>query len=134
MLSVDVSTKDYSSTQFKPKNEYPYGGVNGLNQYLANNLQDAIEVRVGGEYKIKQVSLRGGYHFDQSPYKVDQTFGDLTGYSAGIGYSFGENRLDLAYSYEHRNMNQALISSGMPDPARISRYNNNVVISYSVNF
>ena len=101
---------------------------------MNNNLQNAIEVRVGGEYKIKQVSLRGGYHFDQSPYKVDQTFGDLTGYSGGIGYSFGENRLDLAYSYEHRNMNQALISSGMPDPARISSYHNNVVISYSVNF
>lgn len=134
LLSVDISTKDYSATQFKPKNEYPYSGVNGLNHYLSTNLQNAIEVRVGGEYKIKQVALRGGYHFDQSPYKVDQTFGDLTGYSAGIGYSFGENRLDLAYSYEHRNMNQALISSGMPDPARVSRYNNNVVISYSVNF
>lgn len=131
LLSVDVSSKDYSTTRFKPKNVNPYGG---LNQYLNNNLQNAIEVRVGGEYKIKQVSLRGGYHFDQSPYKVDQTFGDLTGYSGGIGYSFGENRLDLAYSYEHRNMNQALISSGMPDPARISSYHNNVVISYSVNF
>ena len=128
---VDVSTKDYSTTRFKPKNEYPYAG---LNQYLNNNLNNAVEVRVGGEYKIKQVSLRGGYHFDQSPYKVDQTFGDLTGYSAGVGYSFGENKIDLAYSYEHRNMNQALISSGMPDPARTGRYNNNIVISYSINF
>ena len=131
ILSVDVSTKDYSTTRFKPKNEYPYAD---LNQYLNNNLDNAVEVRVGGEYKIKQVSLRGGYHFDQSPYKVDQTFGDLTGYSAGVGYSFGENKIDLAYSYEHRNMNQSLISSGMPDPARISRYNNNIVISYSINF
>ena len=134
ILSVDVSTKDYGTTRFKPKNEYPYAGPNGLNQYLNNNLDNAIEVRVGGEYKIKQVSLRGGYHFDQSPYKVDQTFGDLTGYSAGVGYNFGDSKLDLAYSYEHRNMNQSLISSGMPDPARISRYNNNVIISYSVNF
>ncbi len=131
LLSVDVSTKDYSTTRFKPKNEDPYPA---LNQYMSNYLDKAIEVRVGGEYKIKQISLRGGYHFDQSPYKVDQPFGDLTGYSAGIGYGFGENKIDLAYSYEHRNMNQALISSGMPDPARISRYNNNIVISYSVNF
>ncbi|MCF6130007.1 transporter [Flavobacterium sp. AS60] len=131
IVSVDVSTKDYSTTRFKPKNEYPYAG---LNQFMKNNLENAVEVRVGGEYKIKQVSLRGGYHFDQSPYKVDQTFGDLTGYSAGVGYSFGESKIDLAYSYEHRNMNQPLISSGQPDPARISRYNNNIIISYSVNF
>lgn len=134
LLSIDVSTKDYSTTRFKPVNEYPYAGPNGLNQFLNNNLDNAIEVRVGGEYKIKEFSLRGGYHFDQSPYKVDQAFGDLTGYSAGIGYNFGESKLDLAYSYDHRNMNQSLISSGMPDSARISRYNNNVVVSYSVNF
>jgi long-subunit fatty acid transport protein len=101
---------------------------------MSNVLDDAIEVRLGGEYKIKQVSLRAGYRFDQSPYKVDQAFGDLTGYSGGIGYTFGENRIDLAYTYEHRNMNQALISSGMNDLARISRFNNNVTLSYSINF
>jgi hypothetical protein len=131
LLSVDVSTKDYSTTRFKPKNDKTYSI---LNNQMKNNLDKAIEVRVGGEYKIKQVSLRGGYHFDESPYKIDQTFGDLTGYSAGIGYNFGESRLDLAYAYEHRKMNQTLISSGMTDPARISQYNNNVTLSYSVNF
>lgn len=129
LLSIDVSRKDYSATRIKPKNEFA-----GFNSYMSDVLDDAIEVRLGGEYKIKQVALRAGYRFDQSPYKVDQAFGDLTGYSGGIGYTFGENRIDLAYTYEHRNMNQALISSGMNDPARISRYNNNVTLSYSINF
>lgn len=129
LLSLDVSRKDYSATRIKPKNEFA-----GFNSYMSDVLDDAIEVRLGGEYKIKQVALRAGYRFDQSPYKVDQAFGDLTGYSGGIGYTFGENRIDLAYTYEHRNMNQALISSGMNDPARISRYNNNVTLSYSINF
>lgn len=131
LLSVDVSTKDYRETRFKPKNNKTY---KTLNDQMKNNLDNAIEVRIGGEYKIKQVSLRGGYHYDQSPYKVDQSFGDLTGYSGGIGYNFGESKLDIAYSYEHRNLNQYLISSGMTASARISRYNNNIVISYSVNF
>ena len=129
LLSADVSTKDYSTTRFKPKNDFQ-----DLNTFMSNALDNAIEVRLGGEYKIKQFSLRGGYHFDQSPYKTDVTFGDLTGYSGGIGYSFGESKLDLAYNYEHRKMNQLLVTSGMTDPARISRYNNNVTITYSVNF
>jgi hypothetical protein len=129
LLSIDVSTKDYGVTRFKPKNLY-----SDVNYTLSNDLKRAIEIRVGGEYKIKQVSIRAGYHFDQSPYKIDQSFGDLTGYSGGIGYSFGINKLDIAYSYDHRNMNQYLISSGMNDPTRISRYNNNVVLSYSINF
>jgi hypothetical protein len=129
LVSLDVSRKNYAATRLKPKNDFQ-----GLNSYMNDVLDEAFEVRLGGEYKIKQVSLRAGYRFDQSPYKVDQAFGDLTGYSGGLGYSFGENRIDLAYTYEHRNMNQALISSGMNDPARISRYNNNVTLSYSINF
>ena len=129
LLSADVSTKDYSNTSFRPKDDY-----SGLNSYLSSALDNAIEVRLGGEFKYKQMSFRGGYHFDQSPYKVDQTFGDLTGYSGGLGYTFGDSRIDLAYSYDHRNRNISFLSSGMTDPARISSYNNNVTISYSMNF
>ena len=131
LLSLDVSAKDYSSTRLKPKRDPIF---NSINTDMKNGLKTAIEVRLGGEYRIKQISLRGGYHFDESPYKKDVTLGDLTGYSAGIGYSFGESRVDLAYSYEYRKMNQAFLTSGMVDPARVSRYNNNVSVSYSVNF
>ena len=129
LLSADISTKDYSNTSFRPKDEYV-----GINSYLSSVLDNAIEVRLGGEYKYKQISFRAGYRFDQSPYKVDQTFGDLTGYTVGLGYTFGDSRIDLAYSYDHRNLNQTFLSSGMTDPARISRYNNNITVSYSMNF
>ncbi len=129
LLSADVSMKDYSSTKFRPEDDYK-----GINSYMNNVLDNAIEVRLGGEYKYKEYSFRGGYHFDQSPYKVDQTFGDLTGYSGGLGYTFGDSRIDLAYSYSHRNFNYTFLSSGLTDPARVSRYNNNVSVSYSMNF
>ncbi|WP_396139910.1 OmpP1/FadL family transporter [Flavobacterium sp.] len=129
LLSADVSTKDYSNTKFKPQNDYTE-----LNSFMSNALHDAIEVRLGGEYKYKEFSFRAGYRFDESPYKVDQTFGDLTGYSGGLGYTFGDSRIDLAYSYEHRNFNYTFLSSGLTDPARVSRYNNNVTVSYSMNF
>lgn len=129
LLSIDTSMKDYSSTKFRPKDEYA-----GLNSYMNNILDNAIEVRVGGEYKYKEYSFRAGYHFDQSPYKVDQTFGDLTGYSGGLGYTFGDSRIDLAYSYDHRNFNYTFLSSGLTDPARVSRYNNNISVSYTMNF
>lgn len=129
LLSTDVSTKDYSNTKFRPQNDYTE-----LNSFMSNALHDAIEVRIGGEYKYKEFSFRAGYRFDESPYKVDQTFGDLTGYSGGLGYTFGDSRIDLAYSYEHRNFNYTFLSSGLTDPARVSRYNNNVTVSYSMNF
>ncbi len=129
LFSADISQSDFSKTRLKPKNDYA-----GINSYLNSALHNAIEVRLGGEYKFKQMSFRGGYRFEQSPYKVDRVFGDLTGYSGGLGYNFGENRIDIAYSYEHRNFDNSFLSSGMTDTARISRYNNNITLSYSVNF
>ena len=129
LLSLDVSSKDYSNTRFRPQNDY-----SGLNSFMSNALQNAIEVRLGGEYEYKEFSFRAGYRFDESPYKVDQTFGDLTGYSGGLGYTFGDSRIDIAYSYEHRNFSYTFLSSGLTDPARVSRYNNNVTVSYSMNF
>lgn len=131
LLSADVSMKDYSTTRLKPKNDQPY---TSLNSEMKSGLDNAVEVRLGGEYKIKHFAVRGGYRFEQSPYKVDQAFGDLTGYSGGVGYTFGVNRIDLAYAHEYRNMNQAFLTSGMNDMARINRKNNTVSLSYTINF
>lgn len=131
LISLDVSRKDFSQIEFRPKNEEVY---RDLNIGIGNSLTDALEIRLGGEYKYKQWSFRGGYRFEESPYTVDYPMGDLTGYSGGLGYNFGKNRLDLAYAYAHRNYNQYLISSGMNDTARIRAIQNNITLTYSVNF
>ncbi|MFD2908093.1 OmpP1/FadL family transporter [Flavobacterium ardleyense] len=131
LLSIDYAMKDYSNTKFKPTSDDTY---RNLNTDMDNLFQNAYELRIGGEYKIKQWSVRGGYRFEESPYKNDFAMGDLTGYSTGIGYNFGESKLDLAYANDHRNYNMALISSGMNDTARIRTTNNNVTLTYSINF
>lgn len=131
LISVDYATKDYSNIKFKPTNDSFFSD---LNSQMRSQFKNAMELRIGGEYKIKQWSLRGGYQFEESPYKVDFAMGDLTGYSTGIGYNFGESRLDVAYANDHRNYNQPLISSGMNDTARIRTTNNNITVTYSINF
>lgn len=132
LISFDISRKDYSSIEFKPKSDNTFRNIN--NFYTDNLKDNALEIRLGGEYKYKQFSFRAGYRFEESPYKVDYAMGDLTGYSGGIGYNFGHNRLDLAYTNAHRNYNQYLISSGMNDTARIRTTQNNVTLTYSINF
>ena len=131
LLSIDYTSKDYSSTQFKPASDVFF---TTLNSQMRNQFKNAYELRIGGEYKIKQWSLRAGYRFEESPYKADYAIGDLTGYSAGLGYNFGESKLDLAYSNDHRNYNQSFMSSGMNDTARIRNTNKNITITYSINF
>lgn len=131
LISIDVATKDYSNIQFKNTNQNDF---RDLNSQMSSEMKNAYEIRIGGEYKIKQWSVRGGYRFEESPYVVDTAMGDLTGYSAGLGYNFGENRLDLSYSNTHRNYNQNLISSGMTDPTRIRNVQDNITLTYSINF
>ncbi len=129
LISIDYTLKDYSNTKMKPTQDFSY-----VNNLLSDNLTTTSEIRIGGEYRIKQFSIRGGYRFEQSPYKSEQTIGDLNSYSAGLGYDFGASRLDLAYGHASRPYNVNFISSGIPDAARVKTKENTISLTYSINF
>jgi len=124
LLSVDLSSKNYGGTTYSPKKDF-----SSPNSAMANSLTTATELRIGGEYKIKKISLRGGYRYEQSPYKNGTTIGALTGYSTGLGYNFGSTKLDLAYAYAKRDYDQQFFSQGLTDAARIKSVNNNVTLT-----
>lgn len=126
LISVDYSIKDYSNTKFKPTTDE---GFRRLNGDISNDLTSAGELRIGAEYKIKQLSLRGGYRFEGSPYKNGTTIGDLNSYSGGLGYNFGSTKLDLAYSYLERKSNQGFFERGFTDGANITSKLNNVSLT-----
>lgn len=126
LLSVDYAIKDYSKTKFRPENDTYYRDVNSIMNTILNS---SSELRIGGEYKIKEWSLRGGYRYEQSPYKDSDTIGDLTGYSGGLGYSFGSTKLDLAYSTSKRNSQQGFFSRGFTDGAYINSIKDNVTLT-----
>lgn len=126
LISIDYAVKDYSAIKFKPENDSYYSG---LNNTMSTILNSTGELRIGGEYKINEWSLRGGYRFEQSPYKNNTTMGDLTGYSGGFGYNFGATKLDLAYSTSKRNTQQGFFSQGFTDGASINSKNNVVTVT-----
>ena len=124
LISVDYTRRDYSNTLFTPRNEFQTA-----NQILANTLEAASELRIGAEYRIKQWSLRGGFRNEKSPYKDGLTIGDSTGFSSGLGYNFGNTKLDLAYSHAQRNSQTAFFAQGFTDGATIRTKNNNIVMT-----
>lgn len=126
LLSIDYSFKDYSTTQLKPTNEF-----NDANNEIKNMLTTANELRIGGEHKIKQWSLRAGYRFESTPYRDKNIMGDLTGYSGGIGYNFGRTKLDFAYSTAKRTYGEQLFSQGLTDRASIKNKNDNLTFTLS---
>ncbi|MEO6175845.1 MAG: outer membrane protein transport protein [Flavobacterium circumlabens] len=126
LISVDYAIKDYGNTKYKPTSD---AGFRGLNNQISDELTSTGELRVGAEYKIKQLSLRGGYRFEGSPYKDGTTIGDLTSYSGGLGYNFGTTKVDLAYSYLERKSNQGFFAQGFTNGANISSKLNNVSLT-----
>ena len=126
LISIDYTLKDYSNTKFKPLNDSHFIG---LNNFLANTLANTNEIRIGGEYKIKAVSLRAGYRYEQSPYKNQITIGNLTGYSSGIGYNFGSTKLDVSYATSKSSSEQPYFTQGLTDGAKINNQTNTITLT-----
>lgn len=127
LISLDYKYKDYSSTEFGPEND-PY--YRGLNSAMHNALGVSNEVRVGAEYKIQNLRLRGGYRFEGSPYKNSATIGDLNSFSAGLGYSFGSIKLDFSYVNVHYTSQDQFFSQGFTEKAWIDTDKNNFTMTF----
>ena len=130
LLSVDYSRKDYSTISYKDD----MGSYSNLNSFYSNEMKAVNEIRVGTEYRINQMSLRAGYRFAESPYKNSNILGDLNSISGGLGYSFDNKRVDLAYTYTHQPIEMSYISSGLNDVAKINTKQHVISLSYNVYF
>ena len=129
LISVDFSRKDYSATEFRSNSG---GDFSQQNSVISNTLKAANTVRIGGELRHKKFSYRGGYKMEQSPYKDTAAYGDLKGFSLGLGYDFGGSRLDLAYENSKRKMDHRFFNAGNLDTARINTTNSNVSLTLSM--
>ena len=125
LISIDYARKDYSNTKFRPNSSF----FSPVNSQLESMLDVTSELRVGAEARAKQWSFRGGYRFEQSPYKNSTVIGDLYGFSGGLGYNFGRTRVDAAYSYSERDSQKTFFSQGLVDPTKIQTVNNNVTLT-----
>lgn len=131
LLSFDYGFQDMSNAELRPTSDAAFASEN---QFISEQLGVVNSFRIGGEYRIKQVSLRAGYRFEESPYETEGIVGDLDGYSGGIGYSFGANRLDLAYTRTEQDTNELFFNSGVSNNALVNRINTNISIGYSFKF
>ena len=91
---------------------------------MSTALKTASELRIGAEYKIEKWSLRGGYNFEESPYKNSEAIGDLYGITGGLGYNFGDFKIDLAYAYSKRNYQNQFFTQGLTDYSTVRAINN----------
>ena len=106
-----------------------------LNNDINTNLQETSTIKIGTEWRFDNWSFRGGYSFEESPYKNDIILGDKTGYSVGLGYYFGKFKIDAAYDYtEQQRTEQFYSNPSFANFALIDDYTQNITISLGMNF
>lgn len=106
LISLQYDYTNHANTRFKPKsNSY----FDEQNNFMQDVLQASSSLRLGGEYNIGFISLRGGLHYQQSPYKKSKVIGDTKGYSLGLGFNFEGINLDLAYLQSSQKSNNLML-------------------------
>ena len=130
IISFDYARKDYGNTKFRPESDNYFSAQNSI---ISNNLKSANTYRIGGELRHDNFSFRGGYKLEESPYNDTSFYGDLKGYSLGLGYNFGNTKLDLAFENSKRKINQQLYSTGLTSTTLIDTDNTNFTLSLSMN-
>lgn len=139
IISADVDFIDYASTRFTVN-----GGNAGDNKVIAdnntavrNNYKSAVNYRVGGEYKINNVSLRAGYGVNGSPYKSDDSsYFDTQMISGGLGYRVNNYYIDLAYQRVEQNntFSPYTLNNGTEPTANVKNNKNNVFLTLGLRF
>jgi hypothetical protein len=130
IISFDYSRKNYGNTKFKPESDQYFSAQN--NQ-ISNSLKTANTYKIGGEYRLNRASFRAGYKLEESPYNNTNFYGDLKGFSLGLGYNFGNTKVDLAYENSKRTLDSQLYNVGLTDAVRIDSENSNFTLSISLN-
>lgn len=117
LISFDYGYKDYGNMEFTTNDPF----FNIQNNLIANTMAASSSYRVGGEYRVNQWSLRGGYRFEESPFQDTSLMGDLTGYSVGLGYSVETFKIDLSYASAQQDRSEALYGTGLTTPTNIDQ-------------
>lgn len=126
LISLDYIYKGYGNIHFR--SDY----LKAENDIITSELTDTNAIRLGGEYRIRRMSLRAGYRYEQSPYKNTKYIGDLNGYSFGLGYAFSGLRFDVSYDVTKQTNQYQIYESVITTPVKIDATRSNLLFTVSM--
>ena len=134
IISVDYEYVNYSMSRFSNASDnYDYYAEN---QGIKDILKSASNIRVGAEYRINNVYLRGGYSYYGSAFKSTEINNNLNynGLSFGIGMRQQNFYFDLAYSSLSGSSKYYMYNDANLQPASIATAKNTFVATIGFKF
>ena len=114
LVSFDYIVKNYQNTHIGPNDNDVFIA---LNDQIDQSWTSTSSYRIGGEYRQGGVSLRAGYHLEESPYSNASIIEDRSGYSFGIGFNFKSSVINLSVLNSEQNRSHQLYDTGLVDRA-----------------
>jgi hypothetical protein len=97
VLSADYEFVDFSMARFSQTGDnYDYSEKN---MNIRNSLKSASNIRLGGEVRIKKLSLRSGYAFYGTAFKPGDINSDMNHSSVSFGAGFREQNVSIDFGY-----------------------------------
>ena len=128
LISFDYTYKDYQSTKLRPTADFV-----PENQDLSNGLRGTSQYRVGAEWRFEMLSIRGGYFYEQNPYKDSFNSDNLTGYSFGLGFNLGNlTKIDVAYTNTSNTQPYKFLQAS--GPGNLDIENNRITATVVIGF
>ena len=130
VISVDYELVDYSNAQFGSLDGFDYGPTN---TQIANSYSNSNVLRVGTEWRAKNLYFRGGYQAWGSPLNNASPFSyDRTSISGGIGFRSHRFQLDFTYMVTEVNSTRylyATVDGQETNPVSISNREQRFVVT-----
>jgi hypothetical protein len=136
-ISADVDYIDYSTINFSSSDNANSDIIANNNRDILNTYKSAVNYRLGIEYKIESLMLRGGYGVQGNPYKsVTGPDLNINTYSAGLGYRINNFYVDLTYQNVSYNsdIKPYTLNAGTGPVASLKNTRNNVFLTVGSRF
>jgi long-subunit fatty acid transport protein len=98
LVSADAEFINYGKAKYKPGTDGV--GFDDENQEIKDFYQAVVNLRVGGEYRLKDYRFRAGYSLMPDPYTTQSGDRSIASFSGGLGYRKQKFFADLAVVYK----------------------------------
>jgi len=133
IISIDYERINYGRAKLKEeKANIPFDYENDS---IQNTYATANNIRIGGELKLDQFYLRGGFALYQSPYSSTYSNyqSDMQQYSGGLGYREKGFFIDASFSTMQYVKERPLLST-IPNLSEIDLNNNQFTLTVGIRF
>jgi predicted porin len=128
LLSLDYGIQNPANTVLSRNSGSGY--LDNLTSSLPNTFVSIQTIKVGGEYRFNDISLRAGILNQNNAHKSVSTSDHA--FTFGLGLDFGSNTLNLSFVQLNNTKKFNMFSEGLTDPYTLSNNISQVSLSYNI--